>query len=185
MRKIYYILTIITLLEGMTSCGTLPKGASARRTGNRPHAYTTSHQAANHVSGGEPTVTVPQPPPEILPHVEQFELDTGSVVTTEIRFTDKVIAGNPSVLGACYYYGKLIVINRHSFEGKSPELQEMLIYHELGHCLFRLEHDNRSTQDGYRASLMNRYLLTEEDYQAMGRDYYIQEFLSKINAGGK
>ncbi len=168
-----YILFIVT----MTSCGTMPAPHNGR-----PHRLS-PQSAASTVSEGEPTVTELQFPSEILPLLEQWEEDTGRLLTTSVQFTEsyqKIGLGN---IGACFPDEHIIIINIQQWHQKTDLIHEMILYHELGHCeLGLLAHDNRTDKYGRLLSIMNSVVLDSLDYESFHEEY-IQEYLHKSQGG--
>lgn len=166
----------------MTACGMLPKAPGAKSTRGQPHSYANhpaeeSNTAPQHTSDGEPTVTVPQLPSELLPHVEQWEADTGLELTTELRFTERDLG--PAIIAICLFQGKLILVSQEKWGLYTEEVQEEIIYHELGHCEFGFRHDNHQDELGRPVSIMNWKVLNHWNYKR-NREEYVREYLGKI-----
>src|ERR1035437_9360839 len=97
---------------------------------------------------------------DLLPYMQSFGIemqkDTGNVSAS---FRDLA----PPTLGFCEVWSddtRSISIDRTSWSGMTPLGREELMYHELGHCVLNLLHDN-STVDvpagTICGSIMNPY----------------------------
>lgn len=54
--------------------------------------------------------------------------------------------------------GTTVVIMQSHWETSSELTRESLIYHELGHCVFDLDHDDAQYEDGCSKSIMSTYM---------------------------
>lgn len=64
-----------------------------------------------------------------------------------------------AVLGICKQGPKIIVLNTRTWDTMSPTKKEIVIFHELAHCLLGIrEHSNRSI------SLLSAVIPNESDY---------------------
>lgn len=86
-----------------------------------------------------------------------------------------------NILGVCFYYHRFnqreIQINQKYWENSSDIEHEMLITHELGHCVLNEDHRNFSIimdEERIPGSLMNEYLINPYFYIKY-KDYYIKE----------
>lgn len=62
----------------------------------------------------------------------------------------------------------------------SATFQEMLVFHELGHCLLGRGHKNTRMSSGQPESLMNSFIFDERTYLA-NRDQYLKELFTAEN----
>lgn len=67
-----------------------------------------------------------------------------------------------------------VVIDADWWGSHGPVEQEMLMFHELGHCLLHLEHDNRLNADGMPVSTMY-WAIFDEYYYSTFREYYLTQ----------
>lgn len=77
--------------------------------------------------------------------------------------------------------GRNISINKAYWSDASHTSRELLIFHELGHCVLNLEHDDSwITLNGVYIpkSIMNSYLFSEYLYDTF-REYYMLELFRK------
>lgn len=93
-----------------------------------------------------------------------------------------------NVIGSCHRYipnspANWIEIDP-TYWGELDDLgKEELIYHELGHCVFALDHDDEFIEkDGMwiEKSIMNPYHFGSDWYYETYHQYYIDEMMSRI-----
>jgi len=124
---------------------------------------------------------------EFKPYIERFKTEAKPY---EIKIEDLYIKfhdfkGAPAI-GDCrhavwnWHFVPLIRIDR-DWWGRSSELaKELLIFHELGHCILSKKHNNNRVKDEIYPeferpeSIMNEYVIAEEWYQAY-KEKYIKE----------
>src|SRR5574343_538100 len=79
--------------------------------------------------------------PQFKPHVERFkvlsksydiELNT-SLIVVKFGFLKDGVAGNCA-------FGKIITVNTSYWDYMSDDEREILLFHELGHCLLQKRH---------------------------------------------
>lgn len=73
---------------------------------------------------------------------------------------------DPEVIGFCQDVGayNYIVIDKVFFEDSNEEEREMLILHELGHCIGKRDHCDL-LQDGFPVSLMHSRMFSDDFYK--------------------
>lgn len=119
---------------------------------------------------------------ELVPYYERF---------TDVYGVDsKYVAGwfadtnshSERAVGICYSYtngDRRIEIDPTYWANSSDNGKEQLIFHELGHCVFNLDHnDNRLDIKDYGtipASIMNSYAFGEQWYYETFKEYYRKE----------
>lgn len=90
----------------------------------------------------------------------------------------------PNILGYCLQHSngmKEIQIDPVKWNTLQEGTRQVLISHELGHCLENMEHrDGR--KNGYYTSIMNTYILPLGMYLKK-QSFYESEFLSKVWEG--
>lgn len=97
-----------------------------------------------------------------MPHVLSFELDFGVKVTSTIQFVDKITAIDGAV-GVCYPTNVIqLDIN---YWRQSHDEANMVIYHELGHCVLKQGHRDGLLPDGCHASIMHSEMDTLDCYK--------------------
>ena len=85
-----------------------------------------------------------------------------------------------TTVGVCIKYGdgtKEILIRESAWNTYSTQQQEILIFHELGHCLLNRDHQDERYQ-GFKISIMNSILLNQTDYDYFYHDYIRELFTS-------
>jgi hypothetical protein len=134
--------------------------------------------------GGTFTVLEQYTDEELLVYVERYRAEIAPPSGAQVYSTFGELE-SPTV-GRCNTYtsGQLeILIDRDYWERSSEVVREILMYHELSHCLLGLRHDDRVVElpDGRvrAASIMNIYTI-HEDYYVENREMYIEDLRSKI-----
>lgn len=100
-----------------------------------------------------------------------------------IHFEDNLMNGAEEVKGLCNS-DKTIKINTRLYEEASEEHKEMLILHELGHCVLDFGHNNltiyfRDENDRLvvtGTSLMHEILFIDDIYYSKNKELFLQEF---------
>lgn len=117
-----------------------------------------------------------------------YEIFHGDRFNGAIYFSNDI---DPDDAGVCYYGGSTILanirINPTKWKYYSQYAKEELIFHEMGHCLYGLSHDDENTflpvlgkiKECPR-SLMNSDTPVGGECYEYNRDYYIKEFRDKI-----
>jgi hypothetical protein len=83
--------------------------------------------------------------PEFLPYVQAFEQQFNIKLSVPIVFKQL----HSSKAGVCYMWSdgyREIEINSTHWVNFSEEQKEQLIFHELGHCVFNLGHDDSNLE---------------------------------------
>jgi hypothetical protein len=88
-------------------------------------------------------------------------------------------------LGVCYFFKgprflRFILIDKTYWDNATPYQRESTIIHELGHCMFDLEHDDTMIGDFIFVrpkSIMHPYTFPQYEQH---RDYYLKELFSRI-----
>lgn len=105
---------------------------------------------------------------EFMYHVQEHNLHPQPEVTA--NFVDKI---DDNTIGYCQ--GTAIVIDKTKWESLTETKREILMFHELGHCLL-LKHHNESLHSNYEpVSIMYPYLLTTDTFYTEHKAEYIQE----------
>lgn len=94
-------------------------------------------------------------------------------------------------VGLCNYSPghAAVTLSSPTWKNGSDTLREMLVFHELGHCLLGRSHDNARLSSGQPESLMNAVLFDEKTYLA-NRDQYLKELFTaetirEVSTGGQ
>lgn len=106
---------------------------------------------------------------EFLPYYYKFidfnkRCGLKSLPGTSIKFTKL----ETSVYGRCYYFKNRMVINNLFWKDLNNLQREQLIFHELGHCLLKLGHDDIGTN-----------LMNSSDF--ISDDWYIYDYDNLMN----
>ena len=122
--------------------------------------------------------------PELAPYFRTFQDEArqyGIIVDYEsANVTAELInIDEGSVAGACSTNGhniRDITIDKSFWNRANSLLREMVIFHELGHCILGRGHSEGSLQNGICRSIMRSGLGSCRDaYNTTNRDYYLEE----------
>lgn len=115
-------------------------------------------------------------------YVDSFEEEYNTEIDFSVTFQED-LRENTNHIGICTYIAGTprVYIDTKFWEKTDDISREALIYHELGHCKFRLEHYNEEFSDGTAKSIMHagNYNVVS-GYWARGRSYYIEELRQRI-----
>lgn len=118
--------------------------------------------------------------PEFVKYLNQFTSDYGIKLNNyPVNFGD--LKG--STVGECIKYSngyREIVIDAVLFPQLSENEKLVMIYHELGHCVFNRPHDDTFIVDNrvtVPRSIMYQYILFDSQY--IGREAYYKDELVK------
>lgn len=128
--------------------------------------------------------------PELMQYVEQFQADSndlGRPLTIDnliVQFDtldNRVIAnctrgnGTPVIRFSTTYY------NYYKSQGMDSDI-ERVMYHELGHCILNLDHnDTKSGQYNWPSSIMNTYHFAGWLYSQYKHNYLLELFFAVPN----
>lgn len=125
-------------------------------------------------------------PPEFQPYVDKFLSDAQAQGRTgvEIKYLDIKFGeiGEDGVDGDCetgFLSTPTITIVKRYWDRYPESLREVLLYHELGHCILGRGHRDDQVEDGYHnrpVSIMNTYLLASSYYLPNRADYIRELF---------
>ncbi len=112
--------------------------------------------------------------------IAQLEIPDSVLRRISIKIEPLYVEGLPYVEGSCQVSERndpVIVLNQDGWKAYGEFSREIVIFHELGHCILHREHDNGTVErngETIPASIMNKHVLDVEDY-LLNRDYYLQE----------
>lgn len=91
---------------------------------------------------------------------------------------------NENVGGLCNQRKEEIVIDRDNWEIASEIEKELLVYHELGHCILGRAHRNETSENGDCLSIMdgteNNFNCSKNIYSSLWRAYYLDELFNNV-----
>jgi len=127
---------------------------------------------------------------ELLPYIKEFQREypfSLSRIRAEIQDLPDNYAGfcNNFLVGENQLSKGLIRIDKEYFEENNerygiPNLpNKALIYHELGHCILDLDHDESEIHPGVPASLMNPSTIRESILREW-EDHYFKELFMEV-----
>lgn len=121
--------------------------------------------------------------PEFLAYLAEFEAeaqlrskDLGETMETlSVRFVDI----DSDAAGQCITYTngeRVIEINRTSWNSLADSGRELLLFHELGHCVLNRGHLNDKNEDGQCSSIMRESTQTcPINYNVTTREAFLNE----------
>lgn len=129
--------------------------------------------------------------PEFKPYVDMFECEAKrmgrplKIKTLTVEFGDTKYRGE-YVIGLCGQSNMLnpvITIDKEFWDESSETSREILMFHELGHCILDKNHNNNmimlpTVAWPIPASIMGAELLSD-NYYVLNRDYYLHELFSE------
>lgn len=127
---------------------------------------------------------VPPPPPELVEYIEHFELYYNVKIDYSVGFEDLT----PPIIGVCKIYRNglpEVRIDKAFFEEYKDDYYTIheVLWHEFGHCSFRLGHDSALLNSGNPASIMYPYAFGMYDFYVDNIDYYEEELDHKRISG--
>lgn len=123
--------------------------------------------------------------PEFIRFVDSFleeaslrsiDVDISSV-GLEIQFGEVESTGD--VLGSCNRDSHSIIVSEADWNNLSENHREVLIFHELGHCIFDRDHKTAQLRNGEAASIM--WPSIQGKFFGVRRSYYLDEFFWPSN----
>ena len=90
---------------------------------------------------------------------------------------------NENVGGLCNQRKEEIIIDKDGWESLTEINKELLIFHELGHCILGRDHRNETSENGDCLSIMNgeenNFNCSKNIYSDLWREYYLDELFNK------
>lgn len=132
------------------------------------------------------TMLASTPRSEFAPYVELFQKELDARGFSMVRASRMPIVFGPTegnAIGYCIISGssRIVIINRGYWNVASEIERELLIFHELGHCILNMEHDETVRPDGTPASIM--YPSSTPDIiwsYRISRDAYMDQLFQHI-----
>lgn len=123
---------------------------------------------------------------EFKPYVDSFleeaRIRGKDVNVNEVNFYLADIE-DENVGGLCNYRKEEIIINRDSWKTAREIDKELLVYHELGHCVLGRNHRNETSENGNCLSIMrgmeNDFMCSKNIFSTLWREYYLDELFNK------
>ena len=126
-----------------------------------------------------PNTPTPPPPASVDSHYTKFKnlaQQYGAIfVADSVTFSFRSFFG--STVGMCTFSSSRrnkVELSTNAWNNGSDTFREMLLFHELGHCLLGRGHTNATHSSGRPESLMNSWLFDQRTYVA-NRDAYLKE----------
>jgi hypothetical protein len=120
-----------------------------------------------------------QVPPEVAPHIEEYKKTyaPNSTDGLEVEFDDL----DSSIAGLCTRFStghKRVKLDRKIWDSFDYESRQVLVTHELGHCLEGFEHRGE-IKGAFYTSIMYPYLVSSSMYRSK-KAQYLKEFLTGL-----
>ena len=112
--------------------------------------------------------------PVLKSHIDRFErLYNVKILQLRLQFKDNLPrTKNKITLGICQFKTvPTIYLNKSQYFQLSPLQQEVVVFHELGHCILGLAHLNQLMDDGCPTTVMYPELLSTICYERHRRHY--------------
>lgn len=115
----------------------------------------------------------------------QLEIPDSVLRRISIKIEPLYVEGLPHAEGSCQVSERndpVIVLNQGGWKVYGEFSREIVIFHELGHCILHREHDDRTIErngETIPISIMNAHVLDVNDY-LLNRDYYLQELFQNF-----
>jgi hypothetical protein len=107
--------------------------------------------------------------PAFLPYLQAFHRQySADILDTEIEFVSMFPTNNE--LAQCEMGFDHVEVRRDYWEMLSETSRKVLIFHELGHCIFNRIHRNDVYDDNCPKSIMSTYLMSDSCYNAHSQD---------------
>jgi len=135
-------------------------------------------------SGGSPnppptSPTIPETVQPIEARFKEVGQTYGALYTAKsITYSFRSFFG--STIGMCTYSSSgrnSVALSSSAWNSGSDAFREMLLFHELGHCLLGRGHKNTKHSDGRPESIMASSLFSQKTYLA-NRDQYLKELFT-------
>ncbi len=115
---------------------------------------------------------------EFIPHVDKFK----AKYKIDFHILIEWAPLDEKTMGVCYSWTdghREIKIDTVKWSGLTYEGQEQLLFHELGHCILNLDHDDHTMDMGgwkkIPVSIMYPYAFGNMKYYAEFADYYYDQ----------
>lgn len=117
---------------------------------------------------------------EFKPYVEKFKELYSLNFHIRVEFEDL----EKTYVGMCYYWDdghREIGIDQDRWQRLSADEREVLIFHELGHCILNRDHVEElghvGKYENAPKSIMHPYIFSDP-YYALNRQYYFNELIT-------
>lgn len=115
---------------------------------------------------------------EFVPHVEKFK----QIYKVDFQMLIEWATLEEKVMGVCYSWSdghREIQIDDVKWSNLTYEGQEELIFHELGHCVFNLDHNEETMSMGdwtkIPVSIMYPYIFGDMPYYSEFSEHYYRQ----------
>ena len=124
------------------------------------------------------------------PYVKSFEKDAATVhKAVSVNFIEMKFGELPAETLALCSLGMgvpLITVNENLWAGLNEIQRQLVIYHELGHCVLKKNHENEDLKIAgarMKLSIMNQHPLDLLDYSNFREEYLAELFKSPGGVG--
>jgi len=129
-------------------------------------------------------------PEEVEVYVKRFEDEANArgydieIKRLIVDYVDNLVNDGDEIAGRCNNPGRRTphIELDSDFLNMSPEVQEQLVFHELGHCILERGHRDAFLSNGQFASIMNTKYWTYIEGQDYKRDHYLDELFAESHS---
>lgn len=106
---------------------------------------------------------------------------------TDVRISFSILSNQETqnhgrVIGTCYFEDNLIKIDKLMWEYSPHAIREVLLFHELGHCILQREHREGMSYNIKSGMLINISIMNPEilplPMYVLNRQYYMMELFT-------
>lgn len=120
--------------------------------------------------------------PVLVKYVQAFEQEYGrTIYDIPMVMTENLPSGRA---GECRIFRvgqfREIAISWQSWDNLADHEREMLMFHELGHCVLERKHTKKKFDNGQPLSIMYPSLSPTVDWYDYNREYYLEELLKHL-----
>lgn len=115
-------------------------------------------------------------PIDVVRYVEFAEKVYGQKIDTAVFYVPHLFA--PGMVGWCDRAANKVLISAVHWMSMSDTEHQLLILHEVGHCQFKLDHDNEMLLNRPK-SIMYWKLMRAVDF-LNNKDYYLNELKNRV-----
>lgn len=124
--------------------------------------------------------------PKLQPYVDRFQQvarSQGKIVSTlnvEVRFGTTTASEQGECRIVLFQTPTVIISDLIPWDDFDDLAKELLMYHELGHCILFRQHTHEFRSDGTQDSIMNGVVLVYPQAYKQFHNYYLLELFSTV-----
>lgn len=113
----------------------------------------------------------------LIPYVEAFEEEYGKEIP-EYLIVDFRNIPDPKIAGVCNYVYDFVFIDEPKWLMADETVREIIMFHELGHCVLKRDHVWHEDEKRCPPSIMKYKVIDPGCYEKY-RDHYIKELFGR------